>query len=162
MRPGRFDRQISVEAPDLIGRSHILQVHAVGKPLAKDIDLESVARRTPGFSGADLANVLNEAALLAARMNLNEIGQAQLDEAIDRVIAGPQKRTRLMNDRERLITAYHEGGHALVAAAMPGNDPVQKVTILPRGRALGYTMVMPDDDKYSHTRETPKVGSQSV
>ena len=152
LRPGRFDRQISVEAPDLIGRSHILQVHAVGKPLAKDIDLESVARRTPGFSGADLANVLNEAALLAARLNLNEIGQAQLDEAIDRVIAGPQKRTRLMNDRERLITAYHEGGHALVAAAMPGNDPVQKVTILPRGRALGYTMVMPDDDKYSHTR----------
>lgn len=152
LRPGRFDRQISVEAPDLIGRSHILQVHAVGKPLAKDIDLDSVARRTPGFSGADLANVLNEAALLAARLNLNEIGQAQLDEAIDRVIAGPQKRTRLMNDRERLITAYHEGGHALVAAAMPGNDPVQKVTILPRGRALGYTMVMPDDDKYSHTR----------
>ena len=152
LRPGRFDRQISVEAPDLIGRSHILQVHAVGKPLAKDIDLDSVARRTPGFSGADLANVLNEAALLAARMNLNEIGQPQLDEAIDRVIAGPQKRTRLMNDRERLITAYHEGGHALVAAAMPGNDPVQKVTILPRGRALGYTMVMPDDDKYSHTR----------
>ena len=152
LRPGRFDRQISVEAPDLIGRSHILQVHAVGKPLAKDIDLDSVARRTPGFSGADLANVLNEAALLAARMNLSEIGQLQLDEAIDRVIAGPQKRTRLMNDRERLITAYHEGGHALVAAAMPGNDPVQKVTILPRGRALGYTMVMPDDDKYSHTR----------
>ena len=152
LRPGRFDRQISVEAPDLTGRSHILQVHAVGKPLAKDIDLDSVARRTPGFSGADLANVLNEAALLAARMNLNEIGQPQLDEAIDRVIAGPQKRTRLMNDRERLITAYHEGGHALVAAAMPGNDPVQKVTILPRGRALGYTMVMPDDDKYSHTR----------
>ena len=152
LRPGRFDRQISVEAPDLIGRSHILQVHAVGKPLARDIDLDSVARRTPGFSGADLANVLNEAALLAARLNLNEIGQAQLDEAIDRVIAGPQKRTRLMNDRERLITAYHEGGHALVAAAMPGNDPVQKVTILPRGRALGYTMVMPDDDKYSHTR----------
>jgi len=152
LRPGRFDRQISVEAPDLTGRSHILQVHAVGKPLARDIDLDSVARRTPGFSGADLANVLNEAALLAARMNLNEIGQPQLDEAIDRVIAGPQKRTRLMNDRERLITAYHEGGHALVAAAMPGNDPVQKVTILPRGRALGYTMVMPDDDKYSHTR----------
>ena len=152
LRPGRFDRQISVEAPDLTGRSHILQVHAVGKPLAENVDLDSIARRTPGFSGADLANVLNEAALLAARMNLNVIGQPQLDEAIDRVIAGPQKRTRLMNDRERLITAYHEGGHALVAAAMPGNDPVQKVTILPRGRALGYTMVMPDDDKYSHTR----------
>lgn len=152
LRPGRFDRQISVEAPDLTGRSHILQVHAAGKPLAEDIDLDSVARRTPGFSGADLANVLNEAALLSARLNLNAIGQPQLDEAIDRVIAGPQKRTRLMNDRERLITAYHEGGHALVAAAMPGNDPVQKVTILPRGRALGYTMVMPDDDKYSQTR----------
>ena len=152
LRPGRFDRQIAVEAPDLAGRAHILQVHATGKPLAADVDLDSVARRTPGFSGADLANVLNEAALLAARMNLDVIGQPQVDEAIDRVIAGPQKRTRLMNDHERLITAYHEGGHALVAAAMPGNDPVQKVTILPRGRALGYTMVMPDDDKYSHTR----------
>ncbi|TRY18560.1 ATP-dependent zinc metalloprotease FtsH [Tessaracoccus rhinocerotis] len=152
LRPGRFDRQISVEAPDLDGRAHILGVHSKGKPLTADVDLHSIARRTPGFSGADLANVLNEAALLAARMNLDAIGQAQLDEAIDRVIAGPQKRTRLMNDRERLITAYHEGGHALVAAAMPGNDPVQKVTILPRGRALGYTMVMPDQDKYSQTR----------
>ncbi len=152
LRPGRFDRQISVEAPDLDGRTHILKVHASGKPLAPHVDLESIARRTPGFSGADLANVLNEAALLAARMNLDVIDQPQLDEAIDRVIAGPQKRTRLMNDRERLITAYHEGGHALVAAAMPGNDPVQKVTILPRGRALGYTMVMPDSDKYSRTR----------
>lgn len=152
LRPGRFDRQISVEAPDLQGRTHILNVHAKGKPLTADIDLSSIARRTPGFSGADLANVLNEAALLSARMNLEAIGQSQLDEAIDRVIAGPQKRSRLMNDRERLITAYHEGGHALVAAALPGNDPVQKVTILPRGRALGYTMVMPDDDKYSRTR----------
>ncbi|MDO5068225.1 MAG: ATP-dependent zinc metalloprotease FtsH [Propionibacteriaceae bacterium] len=152
LRPGRFDRQIAVEAPDLAGRAHILQVHASGKPLSSEVDLDQVARRTPGFSGADLANVLNEAALLAARLGLEVIGQPQLDEAIDRVIAGPQKRTRLMNDRERLITAYHEGGHALVAAAMPGNDPVQKVTILPRGRALGYTMVMPDDDKYSRTR----------
>ena len=152
LRPGRFDRQIGVEAPDADGRAHILQVHAKGKPLASDVDLTSIARRTPGFSGADLANVLNEAALLAARMNQDMIRQPQLDEAIDRVIAGPQKRTRLMNDHERLITAYHEGGHALVAAAMPGNDPVQKVTILPRGRALGYTMVMPDADKYSQTR----------
>ena len=152
LRPGRFDRQIGVEAPDAEGRAHILRVHAKGKPLASDVDLVSIARRTPGFSGADLANVLNEAALLAARMNMEMIRQPQLDEAIDRVIAGPQKRTRLMNDRERLITAYHEGGHALVAAAMPGNDPVQKVTILPRGRALGYTMVMPDTDKYSQTR----------
>ena len=152
LRPGRFDRQIGVEAPDVEGRQKILQVHAKGKPLASDVDLASIARRTPGFSGADLANVLNEAALLSARMNQEMIRQPQLDEAIDRVIAGPQKRTRLMNDRERLITAYHEGGHALVAAAMPGNDPVQKVTILPRGRALGYTMVMPDADKYSQTR----------
>ena len=152
LRPGRFDRQIGVEAPDAEGRAHILKVHAKGKPLSSDVDLVAIARRTPGFSGADLANVLNEAALLAARMNEEMIRQPQLDEAIDRVIAGPQKRTRLMNDHERLITAYHEGGHALVAAAMPGNDPVQKVTILPRGRALGYTMVMPDADKYSQTR----------
>ncbi|MEZ5087513.1 MAG: ATP-dependent zinc metalloprotease FtsH [Tessaracoccus sp.] len=152
LRPGRFDRQIGVDAPDADGRAHILQVHAKGKPLASDVDLVAIARRTPGFSGADLANVLNEAALLAARSNQDIVHQAQLDEAIDRVIAGPQKRTRLMNEHERLVTAYHEGGHALVAAAMPGNDPVQKITILPRGRALGYTMVMPDQDKYSQTR----------
>lgn len=152
LRPGRFDRQISVEAPDAAGREAILKVHAKGKPLASSVDLASIARRTPGFSGADLANVLNEGALLAARLGHDMISQKELDEAIDRVIAGPQKKTRLMDDRERLITAYHEGGHALVAAAMPGNDPVQKVTILPRGRALGYTMVLPDQDKYSQTR----------
>jgi cell division protease FtsH len=152
LRPGRFDRQIQVDAPDLAGREHILKVHARGKPLATDVDLTSVARRTPGFTGADLANVLNESALLTARANEKLITNAHLDEAIDRVIAGPQRRTRLMSDKERLITAYHEGGHALVAAAMPHNDPVQKVTILPRGRALGYTMVMPDEDKYSQTR----------
>ena len=152
LRPGRFDRQIPVEAPDMKGRLQILRVHGANKPMAPDADLESVAKRTPGFTGADLANVLNEAALLTARMNLRFIGKPQLDEAIDRVIAGPQKRTRVMNERELLITAYHEGGHALVAAAMPGTDPVQKVTILPRGRALGYTMVMPDADKYSQTR----------
>ena len=152
LRPGRFDRQIAVEAPDLNGRAQILRVHSEGKPMADDVDLESIARRTPGFTGADLANVLNEAALLTARLNLPLIGNAQLDEAIDRVIAGPQKRTRLMNEHERLVTAYHEGGHAMVAAAMPGVDPVQKLTILPRGRALGYTMVMPDEDKYSQTR----------
>ncbi|WP_394277557.1 ATP-dependent zinc metalloprotease FtsH, partial [Luteococcus sp.] len=152
LRPGRFDRQIPVEAPDLKGRAQILRVHAEGKPMAADVDLESIARRTPGFTGADLANVLNEAALLTARLNLPLIGNAELGEAIDRVIAGPQKRTRLMNDHELLVTAYHEGGHALVAAAMPGTDPVQKITILPRGRALGYTMVMPDEDKYSNTR----------
>ncbi len=152
LRPGRFDRQVAVEAPDLKGRYQILRVHAQGKPMAPDVDLQSVARRTPGFTGADLANVLNEAALLTARNDEHQITDRSLDEAIDRVIAGPQKRTRLMNAQELLITAYHEAGHALVAAAMPGNDPVQKVTILPRGRALGYTMVLPDQDKYSQTR----------
>ena len=152
LRPGRFDRQIAVDAPDLAGRHQILQVHARGKPMGPHIDLMSVARRTPGFTGADLANVLNEAALLTARGNRKMIEPADLDEAIDRVIAGPQKRTRLMSEKEKLITAYHEGGHALVAAALPGTDPVHKVTILPRGRALGYTMVLPDEDKYSQTR----------
>ncbi|WOP17244.1 ATP-dependent zinc metalloprotease FtsH [Raineyella sp. LH-20] len=152
LRPGRFDRQIPVEAPDMKGREKILQVHSAGKPMAPDVNLSTVAQRTPGFTGADLANVLNEAALLTARNNAAMITNSALDEAIDRVIAGPQKRTRLMNEHERLVTAYHEGGHALVAAAMPGTDPVQKVTILPRGRALGYTMVMPDADKYSQTR----------
>jgi cell division protease FtsH len=152
LRPGRFDRQIAVDAPDLSGRHKILQVHSRGKPMTQDIDLLGVARRTPGFTGADLANVLNEAALLTARNNQKLITNEALDEAIDRVIAGPQRRTRLMSEKEKLITAYHEGGHALVAAALPGNDPVHKVTILPRGRALGYTMVLPDEDKYSQTR----------
>ena len=152
LRPGRFDRQIAVDTPDLRGRYRILQVHAEGKPMAPDVDLETVARRTPGFTGADLANVLNEAALLTARQNAQQITNEYLDEAIDRVVAGPQKRSRLMNEKEKLITAYHEGGHALVAAALPGTDPVQKVTILPRGRALGYTMVLPEQDKYASTR----------
>ena len=152
LRPGRFDRQIAVDAPDLNGRHMILKVHSRGKPMAQDIDLISVARRTPGFTGADLANVLNEAALLTARQNQKLITNESLDEAIDRVIAGPQRRTRLMSEKEKLVTAYHEGGHALVAAALPGSDPVHKVTILPRGRALGYTMVLPDEDKYSQTR----------
>jgi cell division protease FtsH len=152
LRPGRFDRQISVEAPDMIGRHRILEVHAQGKPMAAHVDLLAVARRTPGFTGADLANVLNEAALLTARSNKKLIDDAVLDEAIDRVVAGPQKRTRIMSAKERKITAYHEGGHALAAAAMRHTDPVTKVTILPRGRALGYTMVMPTDDKYSTTR----------
>jgi cell division protease FtsH len=152
LRPGRFDRQIAVAAPDMLGRAQILGVHATGKPLAADVDLEAVARRTPGFTGADLANVLNEAALLTARGGHKLIDNAALDEAIDRVIAGPQRRTRLMSEHEKKITAYHEGGHALVAAALPGTDPVHKITILPRGRALGYTMVLPDQDKYSTTR----------
>ena len=152
LRPGRFDRQIGVDAPDMPGRLKILQVHAKGKPLSKNVDLSVVARKTPGFSGADLANVLNEAALLTARSNAQLIDNRALDEAIDRVIAGPQRRTRVMKDREKLITAYHEGGHALVAAALNHTDPVTKVTILPRGRALGYTMVIPLEDKYSVTR----------
>ncbi|MCD4523323.1 ATP-dependent zinc metalloprotease FtsH [Nocardioides sp. cx-173] len=152
LRPGRFDRQIGVDAPDLAGRKKILEVHSRGKPMAPDIDLMSYARRTPGFTGADLANVLNEAALLTARNNEKVITDEALDEAIDRVIAGPQRSSRLMSEKEKLITAYHEGGHALVAAALPGTDPVHKITILPRGRALGYTMVLPDEDKYSQTR----------
>ena len=152
LRPGRFDRQIPVEAPDLEGRRAILQVHAKGKPLEPDVDLHGVARRTPGFTGADLANVLNEAALLAARRGQQTVDADAMDEAIDRVIAGPQKRSRLMNELEKKITAYHEGGHALVAAVLPHTAPVQKVTILPRGRALGYTMVLPEEDKYSTTR----------
>ena len=152
LRPGRFDRQVPVEAPSLEGRLQILRVHARGKPLVDDIDLYGLAQRTPGFSGADLANVLNEAALLTARSNAHLIDNRALDEAVDRVMAGPQKRTRLMNDHERKVTAYHEGGHALVAAGLNHSAPVSKVTILPRGRALGYTMVVPDEDKYSVTR----------
>ncbi|GMA18142.1 ATP-dependent zinc metalloprotease FtsH [Arsenicicoccus piscis] len=152
LRPGRFDRQIAVEAPDMIGRHRILQVHGQSKPLAPDVDLLAVARRTPGMTGADLANVLNEAALLTARSDQRQITNEIVDEAIDRVIAGPQKRTRIMSAKEKKITAYHEGGHALVAAAMRNTDPVSKITILPRGRALGYTMVLPNDDKYSSTR----------
>ena len=152
LRPGRFDRQIGVDAPDLKGRQKILEVHAKGKPLAKGVDLEVLARKTPGFTGADLANVLNEAALLTARSNAQLIDNRALDEAVDRVIAGPQRRTRVMKDKEKLITAYHEGGHALAAAAMNYTDPVTKITILPRGRALGYTMVLPLEDKYSVTR----------
>ncbi|MFF2387878.1 ATP-dependent zinc metalloprotease FtsH [Agromyces sp. NPDC058104] len=152
LRPGRFDRQIGVDAPDLKGRQKILEVHSKGKPLANGVDLEVLARKTPGFTGADLANVLNEAALLTARSNAQLIDNRALDEAVDRVIAGPQRRSRVMKDKEKLITAYHEGGHALAAAAMNYTDPVTKITILPRGRALGYTMVMPLEDKYSVTR----------
>src|SRR5687767_2003677 len=152
LRPGRFDRQIGVEAPDLIGREQILKVHAKGKPMAPGVDLKAVGKKTPGYTGADLANVLNEAALLTARSNANLIDDRALDEAIDRVMAGPQKRSRVMKEHERKITAYHEGGHALVAAALRNSAPVTKITILPRGRALGYTMVVPENDKYSITR----------
>ena len=152
LRPGRFDRQIPVDRPDLKGRAAILEVHAKGKPLAKSVDLSDFAKRTPGFTGADLANVLNEAALLTAREGAKVITNDALDEAIDRVMAGPQRKTRLMTEEERRITAYHEGGHALVASALPHTDPVHKITIMPRGRALGYTMVLPDEDRYATTR----------
>ncbi len=152
LRPGRFDRQIPVERTDLKGREAILKVHSKNKPLAENLDLTAVARRTPGFTGADLANVLNEAALLTARNNEKLITLSAIDESIDRVMAGPQKKTRVMSDEERRVTAYHEGGHALVAHALPHTDPVHKITIMPRGRALGYTMVLPDEDKYSVTR----------
>ena len=152
LRPGRFDRQVPVDAPDLKGRQKILEVHAKGKPMAPEVDLTAIARRTPGFTGADLANVLNEAALLTARRDKKLVDASALDEAIDRVIAGPQKRTRVMNDHDKNVTAYHEAGHALVAASLHNTDPVTKVTILPRGRALGYTMVMPQEDRYSKGR----------
>ena len=152
LRPGRFDRQIPVDRPDLKGRTAILEVHAKGKPIAKSVKLEDFAKRTPGFTGADLANVLNEAALLTARENAKAITTRALDEAIDRVMAGPQRTSRLMTEEERRITAYHEGGHALVAHALPHTDPVHKITIMPRGRALGYTMVLPDEDRYATTR----------
>lgn len=152
LRPGRFDRQVGVSAPDLKGREQILAVHAKNKPLAEKVDLALVARRTPGFTGADLANVLNEAALLAARLDKKKIDDETIDEAIDRVIGGPQRKSAVMKDHERLVTAYHEAGHALVAGAANYSDPVTKITILPRGRALGYTMVMPLEDRYSVSR----------
>jgi cell division protease FtsH len=152
LRPGRFDRQIAVDRPDLKGREEILKVHAKTKPLSDEVELLNYARRTPGFTGADLANVLNEAALLAAREEKKVISNLQIDEAIDRVMAGPQRKSRIMSDDERRVTAYHEAGHALVAHALPHTDPVHKITIMPRGRALGYTMVLPDEEKYSTTR----------
>jgi cell division protease FtsH len=152
LRPGRFDRQIAVDRPDLLGRVAILKVHATGKPLAEDVDLTTVARRTPGFTGADLANVLNEGALLTARHGGTMITDATLEEAIDRVVAGPERKTRAMSDKEKKVTAYHEGGHALVAHALPNLDPVHKVTILPRGRSLGHTLVLPTEDRYNQTR----------
>ncbi len=152
LRPGRFDRQIAVDRPDMQGRRQILEVHSKGKPMDATVDLQVIARRTPGFTGADLANVVNEGALLTARTGQKTITLVTLEESIDRVMAGPQRRTRLMSDKEKKVTAYHEAGHALVAHALPNTDPVHKITILPRGRALGYTMVLPEEDKYSQTR----------
>ena len=152
LRPGRFDRQIVVDRPDLEGRRAILNVHGKGKPLAKGVALDVLARRTPGFTGADLANLMNEAALLAARRGFKEIGMPQLEEAIDRVIAGPEKRTRIISDKEKRVIAYHESGHALVGHALPNADPIHKVSIIPRGRALGWTLALPEQDKYLVTR----------
>ncbi|KLL10874.1 ATP-dependent zinc metalloprotease FtsH [Protofrankia coriariae] len=152
LRPGRFDRQIVVDRPDLLGREAILKVHAKGKPIEPDVDMLVIARRTPGFTGADLANVLNEAALLTARSDHKFISSDLLEESIDRVMAGPERKNRVMSDKEKKRIAYHEGGHALVGHALPNSDPVHKVTILPRGRALGYTMQLPQEDRYLRTR----------
>jgi len=152
LRPGRFDRQIVVDRPDLKGREAILAVHAKGKPLAEGIDLSALARQTPGFTGADLANLINEAALLAARRDKSEISMIELDEAVDRVVAGPERRSRVISQEERELTAYHEGGHALVGHVLPNLDPIHKVTIIPRGRAGGYTLALPMEDKYFSRR----------
>ncbi|MDA1358388.1 ATP-dependent zinc metalloprotease FtsH [Glycomyces luteolus] len=152
LRPGRFDRQIPVDAPDKEGRQAILSVHAKGKPFVPNVEFETIARRTPGFSGADLENVINEAALLTARHNQKAISSEALEEAIDRVIAGPERKGRVMGDAEKKMTAYHEAGHALVAHALPHAAPVHKLTILPRGRSLGHTLVLPTEDKYTQTR----------
>ena len=148
LRPGRFDRQIVVDRPDLLGREQILKVHSKDKPLSKSVKLKSIARQTPGFTGADLANLLNEAALLAARKNTKTISHKLVEDSIDRVMAGPEKKSQLMSEEERLIIAYHETGHALVGWALPNADPINKVTIIPRGRALGYTQALPEEDKY--------------
>jgi cell division protease FtsH len=153
LRPGRFDRHITVDRPDLEGRKAILNVHSRGKPFDDTVDLAVVARRTPGFTGADLANVINEAALLAARWNKKAIGGKEVEEAIDRVMAGPERKSRVMSDREKRIIAYHEGGHALVAHILPNTDPVHKISVIARGQALGYTLTLPEEDKFLMTRE---------
>ncbi|MGH2554775.1 MAG: ATP-dependent zinc metalloprotease FtsH, partial [Actinomycetota bacterium] len=153
LRPGRFDRQIVIDRPDLQGRKGILRVHARGKPIDPSVDLDVIARRTPGFTGADLANVINEGALLTARRSKPAITMLELEEAIDRVVAGPERRTRVISDREKKIIAYHEGGHALVAYLLPNADPVHKISVIPRGRALGYTLTLPTEDKFMVARE---------
>jgi cell division protease FtsH len=148
LRPGRFDRQVIVDRPDLDGRTQILKVHSKDKPLVKTIDLKTIAKQTPGFTGADLANLLNESALLAARRNKKTISNTDIENSIDRVLAGPEKKSRLMSEEEKKIIAYHETGHALVGWALPNADPIHKVTIIPRGRALGYTQALPESEKY--------------
>ncbi len=156
LRPGRFDRQIVVDQPDLVGREAILQVHSQDKPLSPGVDLNVLARRTPGFTGADLANLMNEAALLAARHGQKKIGMPQLEEAIDRVIGGPERKTRVMSDQEKLVIAYHEGGHTLVGHVLEHADPVHKVSIVARGRSLGWTLSLPTEDRYITTRSQLK------
>jgi cell division protease FtsH len=153
LRPGRFDRQIVIDRPDLVGRKAILGVHARGKPLDAGVDLDILARRTPGFTGADLANVINEAALLAARRSRSNISMKEIEEAVDRVVAGPERKSRVMSEEERRLIAYHEGGHALVAHTLPNTDEVHKITVIPRGRALGYTLTLPEQDRFMMTRE---------
>ena len=152
LRPGRFDRQVGVERPDLAGRREIIAVHAKGKPLGPDADPETIARRTPGFTGADLANLLNESALLAARRHKTTIGQAEVDDALDRVIAGPEKGSTTLSDKEKYVIAYHEAGHALVGHVLPNTDPIHKVSIIARGKALGWTLALPDKDKVLKSR----------
>ena len=152
LRPGRFDRQIVVDRPDRLGRRKILDVHTRGKPLAREIDVDALAGQTPGFTGADLSNLVNEAALLAARNGKREITQVELEEGIMRVIAGPEKKTRVMSDKERRITAYHEMGHAMVGHYLPNSDPVHKISVISRGQALGYTISLPTEDKFLTTR----------
>ncbi len=152
LRPGRFDRQVILDRPDMKGRLEILRVHVRGKPLDKALDLESIARQSPGFSGADLANIVNEAAILAARRNKKVIGSSEFSEALDRVMAGPERKSRIISDAEKAIIAYHEGGHALVQRILPKCDPVTKVTIISRGMALGYTMALPEEDRYLQSK----------
>ncbi|MCX5937704.1 MAG: cell division protein FtsH, partial [Cyanobium sp. LacPavin_0920_WC12_MAG_62_9] len=147
LRPGRFDRQVVVDRPDYSGRLQILEVHARGKTLAKDVDLDKVARRTPGYTGADLANLLNEAAILAARRQLTEVAMDEVNDAIERVMAGPEKKDRVMSEKRKRLVAYHEGGHALVGALMPDYDPVQKISIIPRGQAGGLTFFTPSEER---------------
>jgi cell division protease FtsH len=156
LRPGRFDRHIVIDRPDIEGRKGILRVHARGKPLDPSVDLTIIARRTPGFTGADLENVINESALLAARRQKTMVTMSEVDEAIDRVMAGPEKKTRVMSERERRMIAYHELGHAIVAHALPNTDEVHKISVIPRGRALGYTLTLPEEDKFLMTREELK------
>ena len=152
LRPGRFDREVTVDAPDVVGRRQILGVHVKNKPLDSDVDLDVVARRTPGFTGADLANVINEAALLAARHNKRKINMEEMEQAVERVIAGPEKKSKIIPEREKRLVAYHEAGHAVVSYFLPNSDPLHKVSIIPRGRAGGYTLLLPKEDRNYNTK----------